>query len=649
MGTPFFPLLFSPIKVGKVTLRNRIVFLPHSNNFPAGDLPGERELYYFGERAQGGVGLIIYGGQFVHRIGDGSSVSVTNPKVMDHYKRIADRVHQYGAFISAQLTHRGATQFFGDRGLDWTAPYGPSTTAAGGTMVREMEYDDIQRIIEAYAIAARRVVTGGFDGIEIRLNAGLVQDFTSVLTNKRTDDYGGTLEKRLRFALEITNTVRTEVGPDVLIDARICVNEVAPGGHGIKEGQEIARLLAATGEVDFINTGVGLPGSVHMMGVYPLPLGYGVEPAASVKKAVDIPVVAQGRVNEPAQAEAILAQGKGDLIGMARGLIADPEFPNKAQAGHVDDIRKCFGYHDVCQGRNAQRLPITCVWNPAAGREKQLGIGTLRQADQKKRVLVIGAGPAGLKISEVAARRGHQVALYERADELGGQINLAVRLPYRDHLAEISSHFSHQLEKLGVDIKKRVEVTPEVAVVSGADVVVVATGSLPLVPNVPGFDQDNVVTYWDVARDLRVKGDTVLVYDWVGHWAAAGIVELLASQGKKVYLVTPHRTAVSQIQSRTLLLWEQRTAGKGVVRLTDTNVRSIRGRTVTLASSLNTGEERTLEGIDTLILACGGRPNDAVYSSLKQRLKDVRMVGDCEAPQRIENAIYSAELLARAL
>ena len=644
-----FKLLFSPLKVGKLTLRNRIVFLPHTNYFPIGDLPGERELYYFGERAKGGVGLIIYGGQFVHRVGGGPFVDVTDPKIVERYKRITDKVHEHGAFISAQLVHAGATQFFSESGLEWTMPYGPSPMRAAGAITREMDHDDLQRTIEAYVRAARRVVEGGFDGIEVRLNAGLLQDFTSGITNRRSDEYGGSVENRLRLPLEIIKAVREEAGPNIVMDTRICVEEVTPGGYGIEEGQEIARLIEACGHIDFINTAIGWASSPDIQGTYPIPLGFGIEPAAAVKRVVDIPVVAQGRINEPAQAEAVLAEGKGDLIGMARGLIADPEFPNKAREGRSDDIRKCFAYHDVCQDRNTRRFPISCIWNPSAGREKQLGIGTLQQAGEKKRVLIVGGGPAGMKVAEIAASRGHLVTLCDKADQLGGQINLAIRLPFRDHMGEIPSFLSYQLEKLGVDIRKKTEVTPEMIIAADADVVVVATGSVPFIPEIPGVRQQNVVTYWDVAQDRGVKGQRVLVYDTVGHWAGGSIVELLANQGKRVYVVTPHRNVLSQIVSRTLPLWEQRVSGKDIVSITEANVTGIRDGTATLASSVAATEMEAIKGIDTVVLICGATPNDSLYQALKGKVKDVKMVGDCEVPLRIERAIYSAELLARAL
>ena len=362
-----------------------------------------------------------------------------------------------------------------------------------------------------------------------------------------------------------------------------------------------------------------------------------------------MPVIAEGRINDPLLAEQILAEGKGDLIGMARGLIADPEFPNKAREGRLDDIRRCIGYQEVCQGRNAKRQPITCVWNPAAGREKELGIGTIKQATAKKKVTVIGGGPAGLKVAEVAARRGHQVILYDRGSKLGGQINLAQSLPYRDHLGEITEHLACQLQKLGVEVRSGVEVSPNMVFQTTADMVIVATGANPLIPTIPGVDQDNVVTYQDVARDGDARGDSILIYDRQGFWPALGVAELLLNSGKKVHIVTPHSYIGATIEYGTLWLWNQRVSGRGLKKTTDAIVKAIEGDCVTISMTHSPDEAWTVDGVDTVVLACGGIPNDGLYKALKGKVKALHLVGDCEAPLRLERAIYSAELLARSL
>lgn len=648
-------LLFSPIQIGKVTLRNRIVFLPHGINFAIQDLPGEREAYYFAERAKGGVGLIIYGGQFVHQGGPWTHVNALDPNVVDRYKRITDMVHQHGSRIIPQILHLGSRHKESEAGLDWRMPYGPSQWHKEGTAVREMTHDQIKQVVEDHITAARHAKEGEYDGAEVRLNTGLLKEFISPIANRRSDQYGGTIESRMRLPLECINAVRSELGGGAIVGVRMCVDEVVPGGYGVEVGQEIARIVAASGQVDYINTALGARepmgrvGGLYTTLPYPLPLGHGVYAATAVKQVTSIPAIAHGRINDPFQAEQILAEGKADLIGMARGLIADPQFPNKAKEGSLDDIRKCFGYHDVCQQRNNRDRPVTCVWNPSSGREKQLGIGTLKQAKVAKRVMVIGGGPAGLKLAEVAARRRHQVILYDKDKELGGQINLAVRLPYREHLGEIPGYLTQQLGKLGVEVHTGVEVTPAMVMSSGADTVVVATGSLPYVPPIPGVDQANVVTLWDVARDRGLKGNSILVYDLLGDQASASMIELLLDQGKKVQVVTPQAVVGAGILSETLLAWKRRVDGKPLVWIMEANVSAVSGNNVKVVSSLGTEREWTIGNVDTVVLACGGTPNDGLYRALGGKVSDLRIVGDCEAPLPVERSFYTAELLARAI
>ena len=610
MATPVFRHLFSPIRVGKATLRNRIVFLPHGNNFPVEGLPGEREAYYFAERAKGGAALIIFGTQFVHDTGGSPNVSATNPKVVERYKQITHRVHQEGALICGQLMHRGSKHSATEFGLGWRMPSSASPWFTDGTVAREMDQDDIREAIEGYMVAARHMKRSGFDGIEIRLNSGLVEDFTSRLSNMRTDQYGGTLEGRVRLALEIIRAVRQEVGSSLIVGARVCVDEVVPGGHGVEEGQEIARLVTASGQIDYLNTSTGGEGleTIYKIGPYPVPQGFAVYAAAAVKEVSSLPVIAEGRINDPLLAEQILAEGKGDLIGMARGLIADPEFPNKAREGRLDDIRRCIGYQEVCQGRNAKRQPITCVWNPAAGREKELGAGTLKRASTKRKLTVIGGGPAGLKVAEVAARRGHQVTLYDAGSRLGGQINLAEKLPFRDHLGTIRQHLAHQIEKLGVEIKTGIDVALDRALSEPSDALIVATGSIPFIPNIPGSNQQNVVTYWDVARNGGVKGDSILIYDRQGFWPALGVAELLLNSDKKVHIVTPHSYIGATIEYGTLWLWNQRVSGRGLKKTTDATVKAIEGDCVTISMTHSPDEAWTVDGVDTVVLACEGFP-----------------------------------------
>lgn len=441
MPSPPLRLLFSRLKVGHITLRNRFVFLPHSNNFAIGELPSDRERFYFAERAKGGVGLIIYGSQPVDGQRGAMRTNLKHQGIVPRYQLLSDEVHKHGCYIVAQLIHEGHSAKHSETGLEWRAPMSASTQPRGKVVAGEMGREDIQRAIDDYCRGAGKVKAGGMDGVEIR-GRSLPGDFLSSAYNHRQDEYGGSLDNRLRFYLELIKAVRTEVGPNLIVGVRLTLDEMAKPGYDLEEGVEIARRVVATGQIDYVNTAIGPNDefSAHIQGPMPLPRGYAVDASRAVKEAVKVPVIAHGGINDPFQAEQILAAGQGDLIGMARGLIADPEFPNKAHEGRLKDIRKCPGYHEVCQGRNEKYLPITCVQNPSAGREQTLGMGTLKPAAVTKQVMVVGGGPAGLKVAEVAARRGHQVTLYEKEKELGGQINLAQKPPFRESVGEISQH-----------------------------------------------------------------------------------------------------------------------------------------------------------------------------------------------------------------
>lgn len=646
--------MLSPIEVRGRRIPNRLVFLPHGNRYPLDDLPGERELFYYGERARAGVGLIIFGSQTVHTLEGAHVVNATNPAVVDHYQRLTDAVHRHGTLIHSQLVHWGVLrQTAADFGLDWQPPYGSSSRPRGETFTREMDAEHLKRALDAYVLGARHAVRGGFDGIELRMNHALLQEFVSPLVNRRTDEYGGSIENRLQFPLEVLRAIRDEAGDRILIDVRFCVDEVIPGGYGLDEGVRIGRILEATGLVDILTVGVGATpdGGIFQteeIPPYPQPEGYAVYAAAALKQAVSLPVVACGRITMPRQAEQIIAAGQADFAGVARALITDPEWLLKAREGRVEDIRRCLGYNEVCLRPGAHR--VTCVWNPAAGREQTLGIGTLAPAGKPKRVAVIGGGPAGLKVADTAARRGHAVTLIEQTAELGGQINLAVRFPNRAHLGEIPAYYRTQLEKLGVDIRLNTVADPELIASLDADTTIIATGAVALVPGIPGAGHPNVFTVWDLARGIAFPGDRVLVYDSQGLWPGLSAVEMLAKQGKQVVFATPRNGVGVSIAAGPLLLWNERIADCDVTRWTETALAAIDGSVVTLANT-NTRLPKTWTAgpFDSVILSCGGRPNDDLYRRLKGTVADLRIVGDCEAPLRVEKAIYSAELLGRSI
>ncbi|MCL5958066.1 MAG: FAD-dependent oxidoreductase [Chloroflexi bacterium] len=645
-----FPYLFTPFQLGNLTLRNRIVFLPHLSHYATQGYPTETQAYYYGERAKGGAGFILTECQSVHPVGRQGTDNILawDKAVIPGLRRISEMAHEYGARISGQLVFGGPTTTLSFPQLLW----GPSTVPDPfcHIVTKEMTRDDLREVKEHFAQAAANEMEGGMDGVELKIaHDGLLRNFLSPYFNKRTDEYGGSFENRMRFPLEVVAAVRRAIGPEPPLGIRLCLDEFLSGGYGLEEGVEFAKAFAGSGEVTYISGDAGTWMTMHIA-IPPMcfPLGFAVYMTAAVKEAVDAPVIAFGRINDPVQAEKILTDGHADLIGMARQLICDPEWPNKAKDGRIDDIRNCVACNDGCLGRLTANVPIRCVQNPASGREKELGSGTLKPATVKKEVMVVGGGPAGLKVAEIAARRGHRVSLYEKEGELGGQVNVAVKASQREELGGIVRWIKGQVENLGVDIHLNTEVTPGLVEKVSPDVLVVATGSVPERPSFGGADQENVISVKDALLGVREVGQRVIVYDDDHHWPGASAAETLLDQGRKVEIVTSDLHVGSALEVCNFLAYYPRVLGKGAVFSPMLEIKEVSGTTVTV-SNVYTGEERRIEEVDTVVVAAHNRSVNDLYEALAAKVKEVYLVGDAAAPRKIIEAIYEAELIGRGI
>ena len=662
-----FKYLFAPLVIGPVTVRNRIVFNSHAGYLGENSMPAEQVRNYHVERTKGGVGLQIMGCIPVHPTGLRRAPGFYDfdDSIIPYYKELAEAIHEYGGKIFVQYFHACLSAEPDESMLPLWAP---SAVQAGGSgpveIPKEMEIEDIEEVIEAFAQAAKRAKEGGLDGVELHFtntNALLAGCYMSPLTNKRTDKYGGSLENRLRLPMEIIDRVRHTIGNgDVALGIRISGDELLPGGLNQDDMKVIAQKFAETGKIDYINVTIGSRANISLV-VPPMavPLGYQVYLAAGVKEVVNIPVFTVGRINDPVQAEQILADGHADMIGMVRALICDPDLPNKTREGRLDDIRKCIACNQSCLKRIYECRHISCIQNPAAGREGEMGADTIKPASVKKRILVAGGGPAGMEAARIAAIRGHQVILYEKENELGGQVNLAAKAPYQSDFGEVTRYLSSQIKKLGVKMNLGIEVTPGVVGKENPDTVVVATGSIPqrtgfspLCPEVdilPGVEQENVVTAQDVLRGDADVGQKVVLIDDNGGKEAAGTVELLADKGKKVEVITRFHSIGVDLEitlEQALLL--SRLLKKGVAISPYTGVRSIQGKRVTVFN-VYSGEERTVDDVDTVVLAMGKTANDSLYHSLKGKVKELYRIGDCVAPRKIDKAIYEGNKVGRIL
>jgi len=642
-----FRLLFSPIKVGPITIPNRIVVPGH---YPAmrdpDTLPGDRLIGYWESKAKGGVGLICTGVWGVHSSAIMSPSRM--PNAVEKLKKAADTIKKHGTRFFVQLWHGGASS---GSDLAGNQPWSASSSPRGGIgrIPHAMTKDEIKEVVEGFAWTASEVIKSGIDGVELHGAHGyLFNQFMSPLTNKRTDEYGGSVGNRMRFTLEVIDAVRAAIGNDYVLGIRFNGDEFMPGGFTQDDMKVMAKMMADTGKLDYLNVSTG-----YLLTIAPMyfPPGHSVYLAAGIKEVVDLPVCCIGRINDPVQAEKILQDNQADLVAMNRATICDPELPRKAREGRIDEIRKCMACSEGCWQRVSTRHPmgVTCAYNPTVGKETIPGWLELIPAATKKKVMVIGGGPAGLETARVAAARGHQVSLWEKGDELGGLTLVAAKAPGRGDIGEMARYYRYQMKLLDVDVQLNSEATVETVEKENPDVVVVATGSLPRIPDdIKGVDQDNVVDVRDVLSGKVETGQNVIVADYQLHIQGMSVADFLAEQGKKVELITPGQSPGSEMEGITNRALLQRLYLKGVTITLDTRLKEISGKAVTVAN-IFTDEDRVIEGVDTVVLAGGGIENNELFYALKGKVKELYAAGDCKGVRKILWATNDGAMIARMI
>ncbi len=645
-----FKLLFSPLRLGQVTVPNRISFSAHLTNLSDHNLPSERWQYYLVERAKGGAGLIITEEQSVHPTDHAYEklIDAFKPEVIPGYKKLTRAVHEYETKIFAQLNHNGTQGDGSYSRLNLLAP-SPVPDFMFREVPKEMEIEDIKDVTNAFCKAATHVREGGFDGIELQLgHSSLLRQFLSPLTNLRQDEYGGSLDNRMKFPLEVIAAVRKTVGRDYTLGIRLCADEMVQGGLTLDDVKEIAKRFEACKQLDFIDLSVATFYNLYLVGAsMHTPLGYTIPLAAGIKSVVSLPVFCTGRINDPVMAEKVLADGQADMIGMVRAQICDPHMANKAKEGKLEEIRFCVADNQGCYGRVGLNKTIGCIQNPAVSYEKEQS--AIRLAPIKKKVMIIGGGPAGLRAAETAARRGHRVALYEKADKLGGQINVAALGVGREELKAIVRNFENQLKLLPVEIVLNKETDVDFVLKQSPDVVIVATGALPKPCTVYGGRGPDIFNVWQILTGEAKAGKKVLFIDNDGHHAAAATIEFLLDRGSKVHVVTNASTIGSELgPSQDAYLSHQRLAQKGVTFTPDFAVTEIQGTNVKGLNYYN-NEWMTFEGNDTVVYAQGSNANDTLYKTLKGKVKQLYRVGDCVAPRKIDMAILEGDKVAREI
>ncbi|MGI8505491.1 MAG: FAD-dependent oxidoreductase [Solirubrobacteraceae bacterium] len=648
-----YPTLLSPVEIGPLTLRNRVVSTSHQTGLVEDHLPTADLIAYHEARARGGVGAIFLEATAVHANGLLTSHTVGGflPGIVPVYHRLSERLHGHGAGLIVQLLHGGREQIS-------AAPRPPAVAPSAVPSLRfkseprALTLREIGELIEGYATCASLAAQGGVDGIEVSMSHGyLPAQFLSPLSNRRADGYDGSLSARLRFSLEILEAVRAAAGERLAVGVRLSADELVPGGLGIEECAEVTARLHDGGLVDYVSLVLGhsaFPAaSTWIAPPPPVPAGAIAEPAAAIRAAVpDVKLLATTRLVDLAAAEALVARGTADLVGMTRALIADPELVSKAIAGRAEEVIECVGCNQACIGHYHAGVPIGCAVNARTGRELTLappkpttGPKAPEPRAVRRRVLVIGAGPAGAAAALEAAAHGDAAMLVEREDEIGGQLRLAGLAPAH---AEVWERYRRstaaRLHAAGVTIKLGVEADAQLA--EGYELVVLATGARAYDPEL-AISQAAVCQAWEAIRDPRAVGAPALVADWGGGWDGLDAAERLAGAGVEVTLA-----CAAPVPGETLHQYQRNLY---LARLDELGVEILHHHELTAADGrpalrhVFSGAAKPLPALATLVLAQGRVPVDELWSELEAHPGAIR-AGDVLSPRTLEEAVLEGTL-----
>lgn len=684
-----FELLFQPLKINQLTIRNRIVSTAHAEVYATdGGMTTERYVKYYEEKAKGGCGLCICGGSSVVSIDSPQSwwksVNLSTDRIIPHFQNLADAVHKHGGRIMIQITHMGRRSRWD--GGDWPTLMSPSglREPVHRATNKTIEVEEIQRIIGDFAKAAVRAKEGGLDGIELSaVHQHLIDQFWSPRVNKRTDEWGGSFENRMRFGMEVLKAVREAVGRDFVVGMRIAGDEYHPDGLNQEDLKEIAAYYDATGLLDFFNV-VGSGCDTHNTLANVIPnMSYPPEPfvhlAAGIKQVVSVPVIHAQNIKDPVQAERILEAGYVDFVGMTRAHIADPHFIAKIKMNQTDRIRQCVGAN-YCIDRQYMGLDVLCIQNAATSRE-YMGLPHIieKTTGPKRKVVVIGGGPGGMEAARVAAERGHDVTLVEREETLGGQINIAAQAPQREQMAGIARWLSMELENLKVDVRLGTQANVDMIRDLKPDVCILANGGKPFLGQNSewGADEGLVVSTWDVLNGKVEPGKNVLIYDTICEFSGMSAADYLASKGAMVELVTDDIKPGIGIGGTTFPTYYRSLYKKEVIMTPDLMLAKVYREGSQLVAVLEndyTGqkEERV---VDQVVVENGVRPDESLYYALKEESINRGQVdnealfaakpqpileqaadgmilwrlGDCVAQRNTHAAIYDALRLCKDL
>ncbi|UQD51849.1 NADH:flavin oxidoreductase [Bacillus methanolicus] len=618
-----FEKIFEPFKIGKLELKNRLVVPAMVTNYCNPDGTAiERYIAYHEAKAKGGWGLIITENYGIdeHSRGFDRAGGLWSDDQIESHAKLTERIHMHGGKIAAQIYHAGRQTGSQITGVQPIAP-SPIEDPTIGEIPHELTKAEIKELVGKFGDAALRAKKAGFDAVEIHGAHGyLINQFLSPFSNKRTDEYGGTIINRTRFAVEIIENVRKKVGDDFPILFRISTDEFVEGGLTIEDTKVIARILEQAG-IDAIHCSTGVYKTMQYV-IQPadVPHGFSVHLAAEIKKVVSIPVIAVGRINDPFIAESVLLSEKADLISMGRASLADPDFPNKVKEGKLDDIIQCMGCVQGCIGRIVKGLDVRCVLNPLTGKENEFAV---EPAKEKKKVFVAGGGIAGMQSAIIAARRGHEVHLYEKDNKLGGQWLLAAVPPSKAELNTFTIWQKNQLDKLGVHVHLNAELNENLVEKEKPDAVIIATGAKPIVPNIPGVNLPEVVIAQDVLAGKKDVGQSVVVVG--GGLVGAETAAHLANHGKKVVIIEMLDDIVKDGEPAVKHFLLKDLQEHHVEIITSATVKEIKQGSIIIEKDHVMKE---IGDVDNVVIAVGSKPENALNDKLQGKVEKIITVGD---------------------